>query len=108
MIAKKSVVKINDIMMYLAVAIQHLRLMALLVCFSLLLGLTYYEFSRPIYESKSLVRVRTFAEPASNDPLFHDGTRSAVKVQLESPHIIERTAARFGIHATDREIRKNT
>src|SRR3954447_16065965 len=106
MIAKKSVVKINDIMMYLAVAVQHLRLMALLICFSLLIGLTYYEFARPIYQSKCLVRLRTFAEPVSNDSIFHDGSRSAVQVQIKAPHIIERTARRLGVTATEREITK--
>ena len=49
---KKSTFNLNDILMYLALARKYLRLMVLLVCFSLTLGLTYYVYARPVYYSK--------------------------------------------------------
>ena len=60
---QKSVVSDADIMMYLALGLKHLRLMVLLICFSLLLGLVFYCYSRPVYHSKALVRYTTMVQP---------------------------------------------
>ena len=106
MISKKSVIKINDIMMYLAVAIQHLRLMALLICFSMLLGLVYYSFSKPVYESKTLIHLEVLQHPLNSDTVLHDSGREAVRIGLNAPPIVERTAAKLGVTASDRELRK--
>jgi len=75
MIGKKSVIKINDLMMYLAVAVQHLRLMALLVCFSMLCGLLYYCYARPVFYARSTVHVRTLPQEVDTQKIFHDTTK---------------------------------
>jgi uncharacterized protein involved in exopolysaccharide biosynthesis len=54
--SNKSAISENDIMMYLALALKHLRLMVLLVCLTLTLGLVYYSFARPVYRSKALIK----------------------------------------------------
>jgi polysaccharide biosynthesis transport protein len=99
----KSVFKINDLIMYLAVAVEHARLMVLILCLSLLTGLTYYCFARPVYYSRSLVKVEITPQVMDNN-LFHDGTKGSVQKILESTHLIELTAKKLGVNANAKEI----
>ena len=94
MISKKSVIKINDVMMYLAVAVEHLRLMVLLVCFSLMVGLLYYSYARSIYYSKSLIRLHSLPQPVDTQSVYRDSSKTIVMIQLQSERLIERTAAK--------------
>jgi capsular exopolysaccharide synthesis family protein len=100
----------SDIMMYIAIALKHLRLMALLMCFSLLLGLTYYIYVRPVYYSQSLVRLSTFDRPmdrsAKTDTIFPESTDRVILKELRSPYMLERTAKKLGIQANVRDIRE--
>jgi polysaccharide biosynthesis transport protein len=99
----------SDIMMYVAIALKHLRLMALLMCFSFLLGLTYYIYAQPVYYCQSLVRLSTLDRPTidrsvRSDKIFSESTDRAIIKELSSPHMKERIAKRLGIKATAREI----
>src|SRR5215207_9944098 len=98
----------GDIMMYVAIFLKHIRLIALLLCFSLLLGLTYYLYVRPVYHCQSLVRLSTLDRPLDralkDEKIFSESTDRAIIKELSSPYIMERTAKRLGIHANAREI----
>lgn len=93
-----------DIMMYVALGMKHARLMVLLVCLSLMVGLVYYTYARPIYHSKALVRYDSLKRPVDTEKLFDDSHDRAVIKELSSPHIKERTARSLGIEAGRREI----
>jgi hypothetical protein len=98
----------SDIMMYVAIGLKHLRLMALLMCFSLLLGLTYYIYCRPVYYCQSLIRFSTLDRPmdrsAKTDVIFPESADHLILRELRSPYMLERTAKKLGIQATVREI----
>jgi hypothetical protein len=93
---KKRALNLHDVFMYVALARKHARLMALLMCFSLLCGLVYYIYARPVYLSKALVEMDYMPLPMDTEKLFHDSRMRAVIKDLQSPHIVERTARRFG------------
>src|SRR5438094_304042 len=93
----KSVLNFHDIMMYVAVARMHLRLMVLLMCLSMMAFLAYYIYARPVYYSRSLVRVETMALPVDSETVYHDSTLTSVMAQLQAPQILERTARHFGV-----------
>ncbi len=97
---KKSVFTDVDIMMYLALGLKHLRLMVLLMCFSLLLGLFYFCYARPVYYSKGLVRYRVLVEPLDTEKVFQDANDRVVLRELRSPHIMVRTAKKLGVDAS--------
>ena len=78
---KKSVINDFDIMMYVALGLKHLRLMVLLVCLCLMLGLTYYTFARPVYHSKALVAYQSLARPL--DVSLQDGFDPEVSARRE-------------------------
>ena len=95
---KKRTFTFHDVLMYLAIAYVHLRLIALVLCFSLLAGLTYYVYAKPVYYSKALVRVDILDLPVEADQTFHDGTIFAIVNQLDSRYLVENTAKYFGIN----------
>src|SRR5262245_26121319 len=99
----KSVFKINDVIMYLAVAVEHLRLMLLILCLSLLVGLTYYCFARPVYSSRTLVRVDFSQQIIGNG----GRNRDLICRMLESDSLMERTAKKLGVNATSKELERN-
>jgi polysaccharide biosynthesis transport protein len=104
----KSVFKINDVIMYLAVAVEHVRLMLLIISMSLLVGLTYYCFARPVYYSRSTIRVDVSPQVvADSGTVFKDGTKGYVKRMLESPILIERAAHKMNVNVGIHEIEKN-
>ena len=103
---KKRVLNLHDVLMYVAIARKHLRLMALLMCLSLTGGLVYYIYAKPIYYSKALVNIDYLALPVDTDKLYKDGRIRAVIRQLVAPHIRERTARVLGVKASEREITK--
>lgn len=105
---KKRVLNLHDVFMYVALARKHVRLMVLLLCFTMLSGLVYYIYARPVYYSKALVRMDYVPLPMDTEKLFHDSRIRTVFKELQAPHIIERTARRFGIKGSAREIRLKT
>ena len=54
---KKRVFNFHDVIMYVAIARRHLRLMLLLMCFAWLAGLVFYVYARPVYRSISGIKV---------------------------------------------------
>jgi capsular exopolysaccharide synthesis family protein len=100
----KRVFNLHDLMLYLALACKHLRLMILLICMSLLLGVAAFIYSRPVYFSRSIIRVDELALPVDSDSVFHDSSLGSIISELQSPTIVERTARRLGVNAGYREI----
>lgn len=103
----KSVFKINDVIMYLAVAVEHMRLMLLIMCLCLVAGLTYYCFARPVYYSRSLVRVDVADDAMDNSAVYRDGKKQYVLSILESGMLAERAAKKLGVNATGKDLQKN-
>jgi len=102
--SSKRVLNFYDLMLYVALVRKYLRLMALLICMCLLFGMAVYVYSRPVYFSHSLVMVDSLSLPLDTDKVFHDSSINDVITELKGPEVIERTAARLGIHATHGEI----
>ena len=53
---EKRKVDFTDLVFYLAIASKHARMMVLLVTMSLVAGLVYYVYARPVYRSISTVK----------------------------------------------------
>ena len=103
---KARVFSLHDVLMYLAIARKHLRLMALLVCFSLMCGLTFYIFARPVYHAQALVHVDDLSRPLDAGNLYNDSQLQTVAMQLTAPHILERTAHALGIDGSNRDLQE--
>lgn len=95
--AKKGAITENELLMYLAIVLKHLRLMVLLMCFALTLGVTYYNFSKAVYHSKCLVEYQVLDRPLTANNVFKDSDDRIVKAALSSPFLWERTAKKLGI-----------
>lgn len=104
---KKRVLNFHDVIIYLAIARRHVRLMVLLLCFAWLAGLVYYVYARPIYFSRSLIKVDLIDQPISAEKQFKEPARlGQIISELKSPHIVQRTAAKLGVKSDFREIMK--
>lgn len=103
---KKRSFNLHDLMMYVALIRKHLRLTTLLLCLCMMGGLVYYLYARPVYYSRSLVHVDALALPLDEERMFHDSALRSIIMQMEAPHIVERTARRLGINADYKEILK--
>lgn len=101
---KKRKVSLHDVFMYVALAQKHVRLIGLIVCLTFLGALNYYIYARPIFYSKSIVRVDSLPQPVDSQELFKDAQMPTIYAELNSPLVIERTGARFGIHESARSI----
>lgn len=103
---KARVFSLHDVLMYLALAQRHLRLMALLVAFSLMCGLTYYIFARPVYHAQAMVEVDYLAREGGTEALYRDrdGQINGVPMALTAPHILQRTAKALGVDASNRDL----
>ncbi len=101
---KKRVLNLHDVIMYIAIARKHLRLMMLLLAASMCAGLVYYVYARPVYYSRSLVQMDYLPLPVDTDKLYHDGRIRAVMRELNAPHIVERTAQKLGLKGSSREV----
>ncbi|MDB6025596.1 MAG: Capsular exopolysaccharide family [Verrucomicrobiales bacterium] len=94
--AKKSIFTTNEIVLYLAIVLKHLRLATLLLCVSLLVGLNYYCYSRAVYHSRSFVRIQVLERPIDSQTVFRDSTEQLVRKQFTSQTILMRTAKKLG------------
>ncbi len=103
---KARVFSLHDVLMYLAIARKHVRLMALLICFSLMCGLTFYIFARPVYHAQALVLVEDLGRPLDADKLYNDSQLQTVAMQLIAPNIQERTAHALGIDGSNRDLQE--
>jgi capsular exopolysaccharide synthesis family protein len=104
---KKRTFTLHDVVMYLAIAYVHIRLIVLMFCLSMLGGLAYFTFSRPVYYACSLVRVDYLALPVDTDRTFHDSSMRAISSQLNAQKMVEETAAKFGIKSDYKSIMAN-
>ena len=103
---KARVFSLHDVLMYLAIARKHLRLMALLMCFSLMCGLTFYIFARPVYHAQALIHVEEVSRPLDSQIVYNDSQLQSVAMQLTAPHILERTAHALGIDVNNRDLQE--
>jgi capsular exopolysaccharide synthesis family protein len=104
---RKRVFSFHDVLMYVALARKHLRLMVLLMCFSWLAGLVYYVYARPVYYSKALIRVNEIKQASSAEKAFNEPSRlPGIIKELGAPHIIAGTAARLGVKASHQDVMK--
>ena len=103
---KARVFSLHDVLMYLAIARKHVRLMTLLICFSLMCGLTFYIFAQPVYHARALVHVEELSRPLDSAVLYNDSQLQAVAMQLTAPHIRERTARALGIVGSSRDLQQ--
>lgn len=103
---KQPPIKFGDIMVYLTLMVKHLRLIALLLAFSLLLGLTVYVYSRPVYWSRDLIEQKLLPLPITRDNVTGDSNKRNLMGSFNAPHLIERTALRFGIKMEDKYFRR--
>lgn len=103
---KARVFSLHDVLMYVAIGRKHLRLMALLICFSLMCGLTFYIFARPVYHAQALIQVDDVSRPIDTDKIYQDSRFQAIPMQLTAPHILKRTAAALGVNASNRDLER--
>ena len=103
---KARVFSLHDVLMYLAIARKHVRLMTLLICFSLMCGLTFYIFARPVYHAQALILVEDLGRPLDADKIYNDSQLQTVAMQLIAPNILERTAHALGIDGSNRDLQE--
>jgi capsular exopolysaccharide synthesis family protein len=81
--------------------VRHVRLMMAMGCLGILAGLVYYIYSTPLYQSKSLVYVRSFGSPVrmSDVPETVEaaGLNRQIVQEFSSRRNIIETAKRMGI-----------
>jgi capsular exopolysaccharide synthesis family protein len=106
---KTRVLSLHDVLMYLALARRHLRLMALIVAFCLMCGLTYYIFARPVYHAQAMVEVDYLQREGGTEALYRDrdAQMNGVPIALTAPHILQRTAKALGVDATNRDLQSH-
>ncbi|MFM2081634.1 MAG: hypothetical protein RL380_325, partial [Verrucomicrobiota bacterium] len=92
----------NDVVMYLATAVKHLRLMALLMSVSLMLGATYYVYARSVYYAKSLIHYQNLASPIDTETTFNDSNDRVLQAALSAPTVLNRTCKHLGIDPSPR------
>jgi capsular exopolysaccharide synthesis family protein len=102
---KKRAFNLYDLMMYVAIARKHLRLMALLIALSVMAGMAIYVFQRPVYYSKSVVRIDRLVRPLDTDKVYHDATVGRIIRTMNANHVVERTARRLGVTASFNSIK---
>lgn len=94
----------GDVVMYLATAVKHVRLMALLICLSLLAGVDFYVYSRSVYFANSLIRFHSFARTVDSEAIWNDSNDRFLTYALQSPELLFRTAKRLGLDPTPRKL----
>ena len=104
--AKKPAITLHDVIIYIAIASKYARLMALLVCFSLTAGLTYYVFAKPVYYGHALVHMDYFARPLDTEKIYDDSQLAAFITQFTQPIIMHRTALALGVDTGGRELER--
>jgi len=101
---KKRTFTFHDVVMYLAIAYVHLRLIVLLFSLCMLGGLAYYVYAKPVFYARSMVHVDYIALPVDSDQNFHDSSLRLIATQLNGEKMVEETAAKIGIKAGYRTI----
>ena len=95
----------TDVVMYIAIATKHARLIILLITLALAGGLIFYIFSRPVYFSKSIISYTPIGTGTPQRETQMEGERSArfnddrFLRQFEADHIVVRVDKRLGDEA---------
>lgn len=106
-VAKKSKrIGLDTIQFGVALALKHLRLIVLLMCFATSLGLAFYVVKRPVYEARALFRIRSEGRVLTQEEFFKDTEFYTILRAMQDSYLLERTAALFGIEAEADFIRK--
>ena len=99
---KKRKTDFTDVVMYIAIATKHARLIVLLITLALAGGLIFYIFSRPVYFSKSVIRFTPIGTGTPQRENQLEGERSErfspdrwIK-QFDAEHICVRVDKRLG------------
>lgn len=96
---EKRKVDFTDLVFYLAIASKHARLMVLLVSLSLIGGLVYYVYARPLFYSRSVVKFVDL-KPIGQDIDEVQGNRfyrqNILSELSDSAHVIRRVYDRLG------------
>lgn len=103
---KRRTFTFHDMMVYLAIFRSHLRLMVLIMALAFSVALVYFAFARPVFGSKSTVRMEIVDLPVSADKIYRDGRRDQVIRELQSSPVLERTARRLGVRASAQTLRR--
>lgn len=101
---EKRKVDFTDLVFYLAVASKHARLMTLLVIVSLVAGLAYYVYKRPVYYSRSVVKYTNIETVAGQGVEKIEGDRFYDRTVLDlfnAPHIIRLAYENMGYEETE-------
>ncbi len=100
--AQKRKADFTDVVMYVAIATKHLRMIILLITLSLSAGLLFYIFSRPVYYSKSTIRYTAIGTqtPDADTRLkgedFRRFSDNAFLNDFDADHIVKKTDAKLG------------
>ena len=95
----------TDVVMYIAIATKHARLIVLLITLALAGGLIFYIFSRPVYFSKSIISYTPIGTGTPQRETQMEGERSArfnddrFLKQFDADHIVLRVDKRLGDEA---------
>ena len=95
----------TDVVMYIAIATKHARLIILLITLALAGGLIFYIFSRPVYFSKSIISYTPIGTGTPQRETQMEGERSArfnddrFLKQFDADHIVVRVDKRLGDEA---------
>jgi hypothetical protein len=94
---------------YLVVLLKHARLIVLLALLSLTGGVGYWLYAKPVYYVKALIQVRLLSKAADNNIDYGQGGEAqyqTLRLEFQSDHILERTAAGLGIRARQDRIKR--
>lgn len=102
--ATKRKTDFTDVVMYIAIATKHARLITLLITLALTGGLIFYIFSRPVYYSKSVITYTSIGTgPAIQQENFQKGERGGDRFsddlflkEFDAEHICVRVDKRLG------------
>lgn len=100
--AQKRKTDFTDVVMYIAIATKHARLIVLLITLALAGGLIFYIFSRPVYFSKSIIRYTPIGTGTPQKETQLEGERSErfnddrFLKQFDAEHICVRVDKRLG------------
>ena len=95
---EKRKVDFTDLVFYLAIASKHARMMVLLVTMSLVAGLVYYVYARPVYRSISTVKY-TYVRGAIDQEEKTKDRRfdpRAILAEFSAPHVLAKVQEELG------------
>ncbi|MEM2915286.1 MAG: Wzz/FepE/Etk N-terminal domain-containing protein, partial [Candidatus Bathyarchaeia archaeon] len=104
---QRSQISFSFLQTYFAILLKHTRLILLLVAFSIEVAIFYYMFARPIYHVRALIEVKLLSKPTDDNVDYtQQEMYYTLQQQLQSDHILERTARRLGLHGHYEYIRR--